>query len=159
MANEKTAPPIDNETRKLVAEAAASGSRDVSLASGCPSLAALGAIMVEGSPGDVLLAFTAGVETTQGNGVVSGGTLANMLDTAMAMAVLSALKPGQTCSTISLNVNMLRPGSNGRLYVRAGVEKLGRTVAFAHAQLLSEDQKVLATGTSSLAVIALAAPQ
>lgn len=159
MSEKKAAPALaDNDTRRLVADAVASGQRDVSIAAGCPSLAALEAVLVEGAPGDVLLSFVAGEDATQGNGVVSGGTMANMLDTGMAMAVLSALKPGHTCATISLNVNMLRAGAIGRLFVRAGVEKLGRTVAFAHAQLLDGDKKVLATGSSSLAVIGLNPP-
>lgn len=145
----------DNETRRFIAEAVAAERRDVPLTCN-PAFAAMGAVLVEGAPGDVLVSFEAGEATAQGNGVVSGGTLAAMLDGAMAVAVLSALKPGQTCSTISLNVNMLRPGRIGRLYVRAGVEKLGGRVAFVHAQLLSEDRVPLATGSSSLAVIDLA---
>lgn len=144
----------DNETRRMIAAAVAAGARDVPLDCN-PAFVALGAVLVEGAPGDVLVAFTAGEETTQGNGVVSGGIMAAMLDGAMAVAVLSALKPGETCSTISLTVNMLRPAATGRLYVRAGVEKLGRRVAFAHAQLLSPDRVPLATASSSLAVISL----
>lgn len=145
----------DNETRRFIAEAVAAERRDVALDCN-PAFVALAAVLVEGTPGDVLVSFEAGEATAQGNGVVSGGTLAAMLDAGMAVAVLSALKPGQTCSTISLNVNMLRPGRLGRLYVRAGVEKLGGRVAFAHAQLLNEERVPLATASSSLAVIAQA---
>jgi uncharacterized protein (TIGR00369 family) len=142
----------DNETRRAIASAIETGQRDVPL--NCnPAFAALEAVLVDGGPGDVLVRFTARQETTQGNGVVGGGTLANMLDSAIAVAVLSVLKPGQTCSTISLTVNMLRPAKPGQLYVRAGVEKLGRRIAFAHGQLLSEDRKPLATASSSLALI------
>jgi len=145
-------PPGDNETRRMIASAIAQRERDVALDCN-PAFLALDAVLVDGGPGDVLVAFTAGAETTQGNGVVSGGTLANMLDCAIAIAVLSALEPGQTCSTISLTVNMLRPATAGRLYVRAGVEKLGKRVAFAHGQLLGDDRIPLATASSSLAVI------
>lgn len=142
----------DNETRRFIAEAIAAGRHDVALDCN-PAFAAMGAVLVDGTPGEVIVSFEAGEDTAQGNGVVSGGVLAAMLDGAMAVAVLSALKPGQTCSTISLNVNMLRPGKLGRLYVRAEVEKLGGRVAFAHAQLLDEERVTLATGASSLAVL------
>lgn len=152
------APPADNESRRMIADAIEKGLRDVPLDCN-PAFVALDAVLIDGAPGDVLVAFTAGEETTQGNGVVSGGILAAMLDSAMAVAVLSALKPGETCSTISLTVNMLRPAATGRLYVRAGVEKLGRRVAFAHAQLLNEKQVPLATASSSLAVSAVPAPK
>lgn len=145
----------DNDTRLFIADALAAGQGAVALTCN-PAFETLGAVLVEGTPGDVLLSFEAGEATAQGNGVVSGGTLAAMLDSAMAVAVLSALRPGQTCSTISLNVNMLRPGLVGRLFVRSGIEKMGRRVAFAHARLLDGEGNTLATATSSLAVIDLA---
>lgn len=145
---------LDNETRRFIADVVAAGRRDVALTCN-PAFETMGAVLVEGAPGDVLVSFEAGEATAQGNGVVSGGTLAAMLDSAMAVAVLSALKPGQTCSTISLNVNMLRPAMLGRLSVRAGVEKLGGRVAFAHARLLDRAGATVATATSSLAVIAM----
>lgn len=148
-------PSEDNETRRFIAEAIAAGRHDHPLDCN-PAFAAMGAVLVDGTPGEVIVSFEAGEDAAQGNEVVSGGTLAAMLDGAMAVAVLSALKPGQTCSTISLTVNMLRPGKLGRLYVRAEVEKLGGRVAFAHAQLLNEDRVILATGSSSLAVLDLA---
>lgn len=144
--------PNDNDTRRVIAEAIAAEWRD--MVRDCnPAFAAMGAVLVDGTPGDVLVSFEASPTTAQGNGVVSGGEPAAMLDGAMAVAVLSVLKPGQTCSTISLNVNMLRAAKVGRLYVRAGVEKLGGRVAFAHGQLLGEDLVPLATGSSSLAVL------
>lgn len=153
---EKTAgvPAKDNETRLFIADAIAAEKRDVPLTCN-PAFVSMGALLVDGQVGDVLLSFVADESTAQGNGVVNGGTMAAMLDTAMAVAVLSALRPGQTCATISLNVNMLRAGKIGRLYVRAGVEKLGGRVAFAHAQLLNEERMPLATASSSLAVLDL----
>ena len=145
----------DNDTRRFIADAIAAGRKDVALTCNA-AFESMGAVLVEGRPGNVLVSFEAGEGAAQGNGVVSGGTLAAMLDSAMAVVVLSALRPGQTCSTISLTVNMLRPGLVGRLYVQAGVEKMGGRVAFASARLLDGDRKLLATGSSSLAVIDLA---
>lgn len=144
--------PRDNETRRAIVDAISASVRDTPLRSN-PAFVALDAILVEGTPGDVLVSFLAGEATTQGNGVVSGGAMANMLDSAMAVAALSQLRPGQTCTTISLTVNMMRPAVAGRLYVRARVDRLGRRVAFAHGQLLNGDDVLLATGSSSLAVI------
>lgn len=142
----------DNETRRLIADAVARGDRGVVLDCN-PAFAALAAILLEGNAQEVVVQFTAGKDTTQGNGVVGGGTIANMLDSAMAVAVLSQLGPGQTCSTITLNVNMLRPALSGRLRVRASIEKLGARVAFAHARLLDDKETALATATSSLAIV------
>lgn len=145
---------VDNDTRRFIADAIANGQREVAL--NCnPAFASQKAVLVEGQPGNVLVSFEADEGAVQGHGVVSGGTLAAMLDGAMAIAVLSGLRPGQSCTTISLTVNMLRPGKVGRLMARAGAEKIGGRVAFAHASLSDENGTTLATATCSLAVIAM----
>lgn len=158
MADQVAITAADNETRRIIVEAVEKQQRDVPLCVN-PAFASLDALLVEAAVGDVILAYNAGEHTLQGNNVVSGGTLAAMLDGGMAAAVLSALEPGQSCTTISLTVNLLRSAAPGRLYVRAELDKLGRNVAFAKAQLLNEDRKLLATATSSLAVIDVAGAQ
>lgn len=61
----------DNPTRVLVAETEAKGRRNVSLDAD-PALVSLGAVLVEGGPGELRLCFEATQSSTQGNGVVSG---------------------------------------------------------------------------------------
>lgn len=141
----------DNPTRALIADAIAAGRRDVVLDIN-PAFAHLETVLEEGSLGRVTVRFTAGPHTAQGNGVVGGGTLANMLDCGLAVAALSALPPGATCSTISLTVNMLRAASVGQLWVRASIDRAGRSVVFAQAQLLDAERRLVATATSALAV-------
>ena len=144
----------DNPTRALVAEAVSSGQRNVTLDAN-PALVSLSALLVESRDGELVIRFTAPRTATQGNGVVSGGTLASMLDLAMAMAVLSRLKPGSTCATISLTVNMQAAGQEGHFVAVAGVDRVGRQIAFAHAKLYdAERSRLIANATSSLAVIA-----
>ncbi|MDM0059161.1 PaaI family thioesterase [Variovorax fucosicus] len=143
----------DNPTRAFVADAVSSGRRNVRLEIN-PALASLSALLVESRDGELVIRFTAQQSSTQGNGVVGGGTLASMLDLAMAMAVLSRLKPGSTCATISLTVNMQAAASEGHLVAVAGVEKVGRQVAFANARLYDAGfSRLIASASSSLAVI------
>lgn len=143
---------IDNPTRAHVAGAVAEGRRNVPLDTN-PASASLGAVLLEGTPGDLRLGFTAPTSSTQGNGVVAGGTLAGMLDLAMAMAVLSTLPPGSTCATINLSVNMLAGAQAGPLVAQTSVERVGRSVAFARASLFDAGgERLLATGTSALSV-------
>ncbi|MEJ8814689.1 PaaI family thioesterase [Variovorax ureilyticus] len=146
-------PEADNPTRAFVADAVASGRRNVVLDIN-PALASLSATLVESRANDeIVMRFTAPQSATQGNGVVGGGTLASMLDLAMAMSVLSRLKPGLTCATISLTVNMQAAGTQGDFVAVAGVDKVGRQVAFAHARLYdAEGTRLIASATSSLAV-------
>jgi uncharacterized protein (TIGR00369 family) len=143
---------IDNPTRAHVAAAVAAGRRDVPLDTN-PASASLGAVLREGKPGKLRLGFVAPPESTQGNGVIGGGTVASMLDLAMAMAVLSVLPPGRTCATINLSVNMMGAAKAGPLVATASVERVGRTVGFARASLFdASGERLLASGTSALAV-------
>lgn len=143
----------DNPTRAHMADAVASGHRYVPLTVN-PALASLSALLVESGENELVIRFTAPRSATQGNGVVGGGTLANMLDLAMAMGVLSQLKPGYTCATISLTVNMQSAGQEGHFIAVAGVDRVGRQIAFAHAKLYdAERSRLIANATSSLAVM------
>jgi uncharacterized protein (TIGR00369 family) len=151
----ETDPQGDNATRALIADAVIFGRRHLPLDVN-PALASLSALLVESGETELVIRFTARRDATQGNGVVGGGTLANMLDLAMAMSVLSRLKPGQTCTTISLTVNMQRAGQEGNFFAVAGVDKVGRTIAFAHAKLYDTDRShLIASATSSLAVVSM----
>ena len=145
-------PTADNPTRAFIAETIHRGRQNVPLDVNAAFIS-LGAVLVGGQPGDVKVAFTAGESATQGNGVVGGGTLANMLDCSMAIVVMSALPAGQVCSTISITVNMMRPANVGVLTAEARVNRLGKRVAFASAELLDYEGRTVATATSSLAII------
>lgn len=118
----------DNLTRAYVAGAVASRRRHVPLEVN-PALASLSALLVESGENELVIRFTAPRHGTQGNGVVGGGTLANMLDLAMATSVLSQLEPGYTCATISLTVNMQSAGQEGSLRWRAWTESGGRSLS------------------------------
>lgn len=143
----------DNPTRAFIAEAVYSGRRNVLLDVN-PALASLATTLVESRDDELVLRFTASASATQGNGVVGGGTLASMLDNAMAIAVLSKLQPGFTCATISLAVNMQSAGREGEFIAAAGVDRVGRKVAFAHAKLYdAQRSRLIASATASIAVI------
>jgi uncharacterized protein (TIGR00369 family) len=147
--------PPDNPTRAFVADAVASGRSDLPLGIN-PALASLSAVLVESKDGELVIRFTAPHSATQGNGVVGGGTQASMLDLAMAMAVLAQLEPGYTCATISLSVNMQAAAQQGHLFAVARVDRIGRQVAFARAELYdSERRRLVANGTSSLTLVSV----
>jgi len=146
-------PPVDNPTRAHLAAAVASGRREVPLDAN-PALRSLSAVLVEGTPGALQIRVTVPPSSTQGNGVVGGGTVATALDLAMAMAVLSMLPRGRTCATISLSVNMIAAAQVGDLVACASVERVGKSIAFARAALYDADgRRQLASATSSLAVL------
>jgi uncharacterized protein (TIGR00369 family) len=116
-------------------------------------LSALGARLVDGRPGAVELSFEAPVTAIQGNGVVAGGTLMTMLDYAMAFAVLSMLPCGQTCATTSITVNMQAAAKPSLLKAKATVERVGRQIAFARAELHDPQREILVASSSATFVV------
>lgn len=116
-------------------------------------LSALGARLVHGRPGVVELSFEAPVSAIQGNGVIAGGTLMTMLDYAMAFAVLSMLPCGQTCATTSITVNMQAAAKPSLLKAKATVERVGRQIAFARAELHDPQREVLVASSSATFVV------
>ena len=147
----KVARANDNPTRRLIAEAVAAGARDVALDCN-PAFIALSATLSHGAVGDLVVSFETTPAMSQGNDVVSGGMLAAMLDNAMAISVMSALPAGAGCATVNLSISMLRAAGQGRLLAAAKVVKLGRRIAFVEAELTDDRGRVVATGTSSLAI-------
>src|SRR6266436_2197643 len=58
-------------------------------------------------------------EMKQNQGVVHGGAVASLIDTAAAFAVLTRLELNERVSTTDLTIHYLRPASSGRLTARA----------------------------------------
>lgn len=104
--------------------------------------------------GKVRVAFEPGEQFLQGNNVIQGGIVATMLDFAMAFAAMSALPEGQGGTTTSMTVSYLRPVKPGRYEAVATLDKKGRSVLFARAELWPEGGgDLVATATSVMSVI------
>lgn len=122
-----------------------------------PMAIALGAELlgVDAAAGVVELAFEPAPLFIQGTGVLQGGAVTAMLDFAMAFATLAHLPPHHSCATVNLNTAFLRPAPQGRYVATGTVERRGKALAFTHARLMrADDRQVVATATSTLAVIA-----
>ena len=100
------------------------------------------------------LSFEPGAFFFQAEQVIQGGATATMLDFAMAFAALAVLPDGQSVTTVNLNISYLRAAKAGPLRALAEVERRGRTLIFTRARLLQDDDAPVATGTSTLSVIA-----
>jgi uncharacterized protein (TIGR00369 family) len=147
---------VDNPDRAFLERAIAESRFDIPWEL-TPGLAALSARLIQAHPGAVELSYEVSETAIQGNGVVAGGTLMTMLDYAMAFAVLSKLSRGQTCATTSITVNMQAAAKPSRLKVSATVERVGRQVAFARAELFDPMRELLiASASASFFVMAVA---
>ncbi len=92
---------------------------------------------------------------------VHGGYAATLLDSCMALAVVTTLPAGMLQTTVDLTVSYLRPmtEATGQVIARGDVISSGRRIATARGSLVDADGRILATGTCTCLVFAREAPR
>ena len=119
-----------------------------------PFHAELGMRTVEASEGRVRLA----IETTESQknlqGTIHGGVLATLADTAMGLAVRTAIGPGRPHATIELGVRFVRPAAPGPIEALGTVVRAGSRIAFAEADVTAPDGTLLARASGTYSVAA-----
>jgi uncharacterized protein (TIGR00369 family) len=88
-------------------------------------------------------------ELRQNNGVVHGGAIASLIDTAAAFAIITSLEKGQTTTTVDLTIHYLRPLLAGRAIAQARVLRAGRRILTIRVDVLDETQALAATALTS----------
>jgi uncharacterized protein (TIGR00369 family) len=99
--------------------------------------------------GVATLALDVRDELKQNNGVVHGGAIASLIDTATAIAIISALAPGDWATTVDLTISYLRPLLKGRAIATAKVLRAGRRLIVASAEVVDAGGTLLATALTS----------
>ncbi len=99
-----------------------------------------------------ILAMSVGPSHCNNQAILHGGVLAALADTAMGMACGRHLPAAAIARTIGLQVDYLGAVPLGAwLEIRPCVLKFGRSIAFANAQVFSDDQLVaMASATFSV---------
>lgn len=121
-----------------------------------PIVHTLGWRMVEVDEGRVVLSLPVREYLLHGGGIVHGGVLTTLADSAMSNAVMSRLDRGQGCVTTQLNANFLQAVREGDSMLCEGrVVRSGRRVAFAEATLRDSAGKVCLLATSTFAIFDL----
>jgi uncharacterized protein (TIGR00369 family) len=88
-------------------------------------------------------------ELRQNNGVVHGGVIASLIDSAAAFAILTILEKGQSSTTVDLTIHYLRPLIAGRATAEARVIRAGRRIMVITINVLDESKAVVATALTS----------
>ena len=99
--------------------------------------------------GTATLGLNVRKELTQNHGVVHGGVIASLIDTATAFAIISLLDPGERVTTVDLTISYLRPLRTGRITAVAKVVRAGRRLFVASAEVFDGDKKPAATALST----------
>jgi len=88
------------------------------------------------------------------NGVLHGGVLMALLDTAMGHAVSEMVVPlGRINAAAQLNINFLEPIRSGVVRARATVIKMGKRMAVAEGRATNEAGVVVGIATSTHAIL------
>lgn len=92
-------------------------------------------VLAEHPDGSVDVALDATPALLREGGIVHGGVMMTLLDSAMAAAIRRTLDEGQWIASITITTDFLVAAKEGRLTAKGIVERRGRTVAFARGEL------------------------
>lgn len=99
--------------------------------------------------GKATMSFEVSDSLKQNNGVVHGGAIASLIDTATAFAIIPLLQEGETASTIELSISYLRPLIAGKVTCSALVRREGKRLIALSADVFDYEGNLAATSLST----------
>ena len=108
----------------------------------------IGLELGEMKPGEANLHLDIRDELKQNQGVVHGGAVASLIDTAAAFAVVTRLEPGERVTTTDLTIHYLRPITSGRLTATARIVRGGRRLFVLAVQVTNDHEVLVATAVT-----------
>ena len=114
----------------------------------------LGMVIQSAAGGEAVLRMPFTVKLAQGMGLMHGGAITSLSDTAAAMAIKTLLPPGTHFATVSLRTRFLAPVTRGTLTARAAAARVeGRDRTFrGEVEVTDEDGKKVAAFSSEFRV-------
>ena len=112
-----------------------------------PYVGLLGFEFVRAERGAATFALDVREELTRMGGILHGGAVVSLMDTAAAFAVHTLLEPEAGTVTVDLTTHFLRPAASGRIYARARVLRRGRRVVILAVEASDDAGELIATAT------------
>jgi len=112
--------------------------------------------IIQAGEGQAVLTMPFIVELSQGSGLMHGGALVGLADTAMVMAIKSLVEPLTHFATISLQSRFLHPVKKGIVTARAQVKRHDGRKFTGKVSLFDEDEREVMQATSMFKVAAQA---
>jgi uncharacterized protein (TIGR00369 family) len=109
----------------------------------------LGIKFEDATHGTASLSMCARAELERFGGIMHGGALASLADSASAFAVLSTLEPEEQTVTVDLTLHYLRPVTEGKLTAHARVLRAGRRVATVSVEVFNESGTLVMTALTT----------
>ena len=114
-----------------------------------PYAALLGIELEDVGLGTATLVMPVRKELLQNNGVVHGGAVASLVDSATAFAIISLLTPDEKVTTVDLTISYLRPVTSGNMMASAKVIRAGRRLISVSANVFNSTGTLTATALST----------
>ena len=109
----------------------------------------LGLQLGEIRPGEVSIHLDVRDELKQNQGVVHGGALASLIDTASAFAVLTQIDVDERVTTTDLTIHYLRPATAGRMTATARIIRGGRRLFVLSVEVRDSADALIATAVTT----------
>jgi len=109
----------------------------------------LGINFEDGTRGAATLSMDARPELERFGGIMHGGALASLADTASAFAILTTLEPVEQTVTVDLTLHYLRPATEGKLIAHARVLRAGRRLATVSVEIFNESGALVVTALTT----------
>ena len=126
-----------------------------------PYMRLLGMRFIAVSDGSATFEMPARPELYNPNNVVHGGALASLADSAMGLAVFSTLPAGDTSATVELHVNLIKAvtADSGILRSTGRVVHRGQQIAVAEAEIVDQQNQLIARASSTIVILQRRFPQ
>lgn len=85
-------------------------------------------------------------------GIVHGGVMMTMLDSAMAASIRRTTTPQEWIASVNISTDFLVGAKHGRLIAKGWPERRGKTLAFARGELRDESGALVARAQGIWAV-------
>ena len=109
----------------------------------------LGIEVVSVEPGHAVLSMAIRDDLKQNHGIAHGGSIAALIDSSMAIAIMPMLAENEHTTTVDLTIHYLRPLTGGTARSSARVVRAGRRVITVSAELVDDNGKLAATALST----------
>ncbi|MCJ7782835.1 MAG: PaaI family thioesterase [Desulfobacterales bacterium] len=92
-------------------------------------------------------------ELTQAYGVVHGGAIATLADTAVAFAMMTMIQPGEKVTTVEFKINFLTPVTEDEMIGEARIINKGKRLALVDMEVKTVGGKLIAKGLATYIIL------
>ena len=100
--------------------------------------------------GRAIVELDVGEQHTNPFGLVQGGLICDIADSAMGAAYHSTLEENESCTTLEIKVSYFKPAPKTKLLAEGRVIKQGRNIGFLECDVTDNEGNLIARATSTL---------